>query len=85
MVNSVYNWGGANAEIAASAVNQVKDHPAILMWSVSLSNQLSRLAPLLKKPDTVDGRNPFRTTTQYDLPAVLLGNRGRGFRDFDPL
>eukprot|EP00437_Effrenium_voratum_P002644 CAMPEP_0181421910 /NCGR_PEP_ID=MMETSP1110-20121109/13338_1 /TAXON_ID=174948 /ORGANISM="Symbiodinium sp., Strain CCMP421" /LENGTH=751 /DNA_ID=CAMNT_0023544983 /DNA_START=24 /DNA_END=2279 /DNA_ORIENTATION=+ len=34
VVNSVYNWGGANAEIAASAVNQVKDHPAILMWSI---------------------------------------------------
>ncbi|CAJ1367611.1 unnamed protein product [Effrenium voratum] len=34
VVNSVYNWGGASADSAANPVNAVKDHPAILMWSI---------------------------------------------------
>ncbi|CAE7197039.1 GUSB [Symbiodinium natans] len=34
VVNSVYNWGGAAANSAADPVKAVKDHPAILMWSI---------------------------------------------------
>ncbi|CAE7681376.1 lacZ [Symbiodinium sp. CCMP2456] len=34
VVNSVYNWGGASARDAANPVKAVKDHPAILMWSI---------------------------------------------------
>ena len=34
MVNSVYNWGGADADSAAAPVKATKDHPAILMWTI---------------------------------------------------
>lgn len=34
VVNSVYNWGGADAGSAADPVLKSKDHPAILMWTI---------------------------------------------------
>lgn len=34
VVNSVYNWGGADADSAAAPVKATKDHPAILMWTI---------------------------------------------------
>jgi exo-beta-1,3-glucanase (GH17 family) len=34
VVNSVYSWGGAEVSSAVEVVNAVKDHPAILMWTV---------------------------------------------------
>jgi aspartate 1-decarboxylase len=34
VINSVYSWGGSDPRSAADAVNKVKDHPAILMWSI---------------------------------------------------
>ncbi|CAK9046695.1 Beta-glucuronidase [Durusdinium trenchii] len=34
VVNSVYNWGGADADSAAEPVKATKDHPAILMWTI---------------------------------------------------
>lgn len=34
VVNSVYNWGGADADSAAAPVKETKDHPAILMWTI---------------------------------------------------
>jgi len=34
VVNSVYNYGGNSPSSVIDAVNAVKDHPAILMWSI---------------------------------------------------
>lgn len=34
VVNSAYSWGGASVENAVEVVNAVKDHPALLMWTV---------------------------------------------------
>lgn len=34
VIQSVYAWGGAEADSAVTAVNAVKDHPAVLMWLV---------------------------------------------------
>jgi len=34
VVNSAYSWGGASVQSAVDVVNAVKDHPAIIMWTV---------------------------------------------------
>lgn len=34
VVNSVYNYGGNSRSSVIDSVNAVKDHPAILMWSI---------------------------------------------------
>ena len=34
VINSVYPWGGSTIDTATARVNQVVDHPAILMWLV---------------------------------------------------
>lgn len=34
VINSAYNWGGADISSVDSVVNAVQGHPAILMWSV---------------------------------------------------
>lgn len=34
VINTVYSYGGNDPESAGEIVNQIKDHPAILMWCV---------------------------------------------------
>merc|ERR1711953_77161 len=34
VVPTVYAWGGSDPSVVIDAVNAVKDHPAILMWSI---------------------------------------------------
>jgi hypothetical protein len=34
VINSVYPWGGAPAEVVVERVRAVQDHPAILMWAI---------------------------------------------------
>eukprot|EP00913_Durusdinium_trenchii_P019737 g18553.t1 len=46
VVNSVYNWGGADADSAAEPVKATKDHPAILMVVKKYDNGLHPIASI---------------------------------------
>merc|ERR1711988_1972257 len=57
VVPTVYAWGGSDPSVVIDAVNAVKDHPAILMWSIGNEWNYNGIYVHLSKWDSVHKLN----------------------------
>jgi hypothetical protein len=82
VINSVYPWGGSEASVVTERVRAVKDHPAVLMWSVGnewnynglytgLSHEAS-LARLNEAAQLIKAEDPLHpvSTIYGELPSA---------------
>ena len=66
ILNTVYPWGGADASSAATYVNAVKDHPAVLMWVIGNEWNYNGLYVSLSHEESIARIN--------DVAEIILSN-----------
>jgi hypothetical protein len=84
VINSAYNWGGADVSSVDSVVNAVAGHPAILMWSVGnewnynglyvgigFDDAAARVNEVAQRIKSLDSDTPV-ATIYGELPSTQL-------------
>lgn len=74
IINTVYDWGGNDPDVVIDMVNQLKDHPAILMWCIgnewndngiyvglNMTESIDRINEVASLIKSVDTTHPITT------------------------
>lgn len=85
VINTVYSWGGLNTQSAVDVVEQLKGHPAILMWSIgnewnynglyanlALDDAIIRIGEVARAIKEADPSRPVSTTFGEMVPEEVL-------------
>jgi hypothetical protein len=68
VINSVYPWGGAPAEVVVERVRAVRNHPALLMWAVGNEWNYNGLYVGLSHEDSVARLNQAAALIKAEDP-----------------
>lgn len=78
VINSVYNYGGNSANSVIGIVNAVKDHPAILMWSIGNEWNYNQLYSDMTNEEALERLNEVAAILQdidpYHPVATIYGH-----------